>query len=196
MSPHEAQTAVYASFEGLQDRPPSLAGFLVDDELTQIVCDRALMPAAAEKGLPFAEFVDLAAELRDRCRLESRALVTCSDRALIDLRQHAGIDCVCHDAREIGGRWVERRHPEREPRKLHLADLVQLIPGDRFPQLGNQSSAKRLRAVRTMLERKGSYELLTGTVKGQWTKLRQHNESECRGMQAVVVEAARALDDR
>ena len=168
------------------------------DELTQIICDRALMPAAAERGLPFAEFADVAADLRARCRLESCALVICSDQALISLRQHAGIDWadVFRDAREIGGRWVERCHPERQPREWHLADLVSLIPGDRFPQLGNRSSAKRLRAVRTMLERKGSYELLTGTVKGQWTKLLQHNESECKAMQAVVVAAAQALDDR
>ena len=40
-----------------------------------------------------------------------------------------------------------------------------------------------------MIRRKDSYEKFTRTVKGQWSKLLQHNENECRSLRDFVVAA-------
>ena len=47
--------ALYVAAEGLSDQPPSLIGLLCGEEFLQFVCNRDLMPAAAEKGLPYVE---------------------------------------------------------------------------------------------------------------------------------------------
>lgn len=186
---------MYLSIEGGPEEP-ALVGVLVDGDFEPFVCDPVLKPAAAEKGLPFLEIAKLAEMLAARCRSDDRLLIGWSDSVLTAFATHSGNDlsAVFREARAIAADWMARCHPGQAPsRDWRLTDLLALADFPRPPHLGYGKSAKRLRAVRTMIARKGCFEQLTGTVKGQWTKLLQHNETECRGMQAVVTAAARRL---
>ena len=181
---------MYLAVEGAPGEP-AFVGVLVDGDYEPFVCDPLLKPAAAEKGLPFLEIADLAEMLAARCRSEDRLLIGWSDRVLAAFATHTGTDLsvVFREGRAVAADWMARCHPDHAPRDWRLADLLPLVDFPRPPHLGYGKSAKRLRAVRNMIARKGSFEQLTGTVKGQWTKLLQHNETECRGMQAVVTAA-------
>ena len=192
MQPAQAETAVYVAFEGFRDQEPSLAGVLIEDEFLQYVCDRIFKPAAAAKMMPFAEFPDLVAELESRCRSEDRLIIGWSTDELAALSQvsGAGITDLYHEARTTAVRWVTECHPDEDPRDWQLIELMSLVDYERPPHLGFGKSARRLRAVRKMIERKGDFEDLTGTVKGQWTKLLQNNEADCRGLQAVITAAS------
>ncbi len=185
-----ANAAVYLAVDGTPGEP-ALVGVLVDGDFEPFVCDPVLKPAAAEKGLPFLEVTDLADMLVARCRRDDRLLIGWSDSVLTAFASHRGIDLsdVFREARAIAADWMARCHPDQAPRDWRLTDLLPLVNFPLSPHLGYGKSAKRLRAVRKMIARKGSFEQLTGTVKGQWTKLLQHNESECRGMQAIVTAA-------
>jgi len=196
LSAEEARRAIFVAFEGARNEAPAVVGVLTETDFIQFVCDRSLMPAAAEKDLPLLDFVDVAEVIGGRCQSENRHLVAESAEILSTINRLGPFDLSerCVDGLQFVSTWAAGSHPElklRDP--LKLADLLPLVSFPRASALGNQKSAKRLRAVRTMIERKGSYEELTGTVKGQWTKLLKHNETACRGLQAVV--AAAAADD-
>jgi len=183
--------AVYLAVEGAPETP-ALVGVLVDGDFETFVCDPVLKPAAAEKALPFLEIADLADMLAARCRSDDRQLIGWSDSVLAAFPPATRTDLspVFREARAIAAAWMARCHPDQPTRDWRLTDLLPLVDFPRSSHLGYGKSAKRLRAVRSMIARKGSFEQLTGTVKGQWTKLLQHNETECRGMEAVVTTAA------
>ena len=192
ISAADARRAIFVAFEGARNEPPAVVGVLTETDFIQFVCDRTLMPAAAEKDLPLLDFAEVADLVGSRCRSEMRHLVADSADILATINHFGPVDLSERfiDGLQLGAVWVASNHPAfKLPEPLRLADLLPLISFPRAPSLGHQKSAKRLRAVRTMIERKGSYEELTGTVKGQWTKLLRHNESACRGLQAVVVAA-------
>jgi hypothetical protein len=46
------------------------------------------------------------------------------------------------------------------------------------------------RLVRTQLQRRGSFDRLTPTAKGKWTKLLRYNETDVRNLRAMVRAAA------
>ncbi len=193
ISAAEARRAIFVAFEGVRNESPAIVGVLTEEDFIQFVCDRTLMPAAAEKDLPLLDFAEAADLVSSRCRSETRHLVADSADILSTFNRLGPVDLTERfiDGLQLAATWVADSHPDfKMPQPLRLADLLPLVSFPRAPVLGHQKSAKRLRAVRMMIERKGSYEELTGTVKGQWTKLLQHNESACRGLQAAVVAAA------
>ena len=166
---------------------------LTETDFMQFVCDRSLMPGAAEKDLPLLDFGEVADLVGSRCQSETRYLVADSMDILATLTRFGPIDLSERfiDGLQLAATWAADSHSDfKMSEPLRLADLLPLVSFPRAPSLGHQKSTKRLRAVRAMIERKGSYEELTGTVKGQWTKLLRHNESACRGLQAVVVAAS------
>ena len=192
ISAAEARRAIFVAFEGARNEPPAVVGVLTETDFIQFVCDRTLMPAAAEKDLPLLDFGEVADLVGSRCESETRHLVADSADILTTFNHFGPVDLSERfiDGPQLAATWAVDSHPDfKLPDPLKLADLLPLISFPRAPALGHQKSTKRLRAVRTMIVRKGSYEELTGTVKGQWTKLLQHNESACRGLEAVVVAA-------
>ena len=192
ISAAEARRAIFVAFEGARNEAPAIVGVLTETDFIQFVCDRSLMPAAAEKDLPLLDFAEVADLVGSRCQSETRYLVADSADILAMFIRFGPVDLSERfvDGLRLAAAWVTNSHPDfKLPDPLRLAVLLPLVSFPRAPSLGHQKSAKRLRAVRTMIERKGSYEELTGTVKGQWTKLLQHNESACRGLQAVVMAA-------
>ena len=64
--------------------------------------------------------------------------------------------------------------------------MVGVFRGD---YLGVRQTTQRIKAVEDMLERKGSYQLLTAVNKAKWTKLLEHNKIDVEGMKALVLKA-------
>ena len=76
-----------------------------------------------------------------------------------------------------------------------LKDFLGFIGYPRGGHLGHRQSTQRIKAVRNMLTRRGSFEALTAVTKAKWTKLLEHNAIDCRGMQALVLRAAKELEE-
>ena len=68
-----------------------------------------------------------------------------------------------------------------------LKSYLSLIGYPRPVSLGLQKSTSRIKAVSEMLTKKKSFEELTPTVKGKWTKLLAHNRHDVEGMKALVL---------
>jgi len=101
-------------------------------------------------------------------------------------------DCY-RDARMIAKRWVNRLHATEPINGRGLKDFLAFIEFPRGAYLGERKATKRIKAVRDMLRKKGSFEALTPVVKAKWTKLLEHNAIDCRGMRSLVLRAATEL---
>lgn len=194
ITPAEASRAIYVDCEGLKNSAPSLLGILVDGTFESVMVDERLASAAIARQQRCVPLAAVASELLARCRSEGRVLVAYSQHELRLFLTYAAIDFydVYRDARMIAGRWWTCTHPHgrRKDRKLktYLRSIGHAMPA----HLGSGTAAARLRAVVTMLERRGSYRALTPVTKRKWRHLLAYNEHDCRGMEALVCRAVDA----
>lgn len=195
ISPFEAERAIYIDGEGFQDQSPALFGILVGQELEQVVLDPDLAPVAEARGHRLSTLRREAIAIVDRANAEDRRVVAYSQHEREVFADFAGIDIseIYRDARMIGKRWRNRMYPELRGSSNDLKSFLELIGYERGLYLGDRKTTKRIRDVREMVSRKGSYDALTPVKKAQWTKLLQHNEIDCRGMQALVLRASHEL---
>lgn len=180
MTYDEAQSALYLALEGLRNASPAIVGVLAGADFQQFVCDRTLMPAAAEKNLPFLEFPQVTEWLCARSEEEGRPVI-----GLNHLMRHVAEDLT--NRIRYAPSMIDESLDQAPTTLEELLKLVHIAPR---PHLRQQHSSRRLRAVRAMLSRKQDYEALTGTVKGQWSKLLQHNENECRSLRDFTLAIA------
>ena len=193
ISQREAERAIYIDCEGFEDRSPSLLGVLVGEQLEQIVLDPGLAAVARARGHRLSSFEQEILALLDRCKKEGRRIVAYSQHERNLVLQYVNQDAGewYADARMIAKRWKNRfRRTEPLPAR-GLKDYLKLIEYPRGAHLGERKTTKRLKAVGDMVREKGSYEALTPVKKAMWTKLLEHNAIDCRGMQALVMRAAR-----
>lgn len=194
ITPTEAFRAVYLDFEGLMKEPPALAGWACEFELTQVVLDDRLELAARESDLPAKDLDELVAGLLEKCEEEGRAVVGFSQAEKNTVGRYTSRDLspVYRDARLIAKRWINRLHPDAEV-AWELKELLEFI-GFPWPSfLGEGKATKKIRYVREMLGRKGSYDDLTATAKRHWTNLLTYNRIDCLGMRDLVMRAAGEL---
>lgn len=194
ITPKEAFRAVYLDFEGLMKDPPALAGWACEFDLTRVVLDQRLEPAARKRGLSVMNFEEFIDEVIARCEDEGRVIVGFSqaEKNTVDRYTSRDLSPFYRDARLIAKRWVNRLHPDAEV-AWELKDLLEFIgfPWPRY--LGEKKATKKIRYVREMLERKGSFEELTGTAKRHWTNLLTYNMIDCLGMRDLVMRAGAEL---
>ena len=88
----EAENALYVAFEGLVEMAPAVVGILQNELFEQFVCDPILMPAAAEKNIPFSSFNEIALQLEKRCSQQNRRLVALCHRKTSTALQKAGVN--------------------------------------------------------------------------------------------------------
>lgn len=195
ISKQEAVDAIYIDFEGFANHPPSLLGVLVGDTLEQVVLEERLRGAAEAKKLRVEPLASVIGALVKRCECERRLLVAYSQHEKDVILQYAGIDLgeLYRDARKIAKHWKNARHRDRPIAGYGLKDFLDFIEYHRGKHLGERRTTSRLKAVLDMLDRRSSYEDLTPVVKAKWTKLLEHNEVDCCGMQALVKMAAGEL---
>lgn len=197
LTTEQAMRGLYIDFEGFKGKPPALIGILVDGALEQVVLDERLRLAADAKGLRVATLAEVGLELLGRCVKEQRVIIAFSQHEQTMFSAHAQLDIeeYYRNARTIGQRYLRDSGLAGRGDPRSLKEMLECIGYTRDHRLGEQKSTKRLREVLTMLDKWGSYERLTATAKGKWTKLLCHNEHDCRGMSRLV-EKAIAFRDR
>jgi hypothetical protein len=209
-----AERAIYIDFEGTAVDSPSFLGAAWSDGDTlyfrQLVLELALWPAAEAKSASVDWFIEPAGwesvgELRALAEDENRVLIAWSSHEAEEL----GSELVPAKHRDwfatnvingipIAKRWkrathpnvtfaVDPKHPMRG--KNQLSRFLELIDYHVPKAYGPGNSAKRIRDVREMLNRKdGDYAKLTPVAKAKWTKALLHNWHDCVGLRALMIE--------
>ena len=215
----EAQRAIYIDFEGTAVDPPSLLGIVWHDgdeaNFVQYVVEEELWPAAEAKSPDHggncrkATWADLA-EIRHRAETEHRRVFAWSTHEADALSEHvpsqpdrewfaANVENAIPHAKA----WKKTNHPDvvfkKDPKnpflgKNRLNRYFSLIDYPVPQAFGPGNTAQRIRKVREMLKKKGgNYSALTGTKKGQWTKVLKHNWHDCDGLRALILECVSDL---
>jgi len=179
--------AIYIDFEGFMDKAPSLIGVAIGSKFYQAALDEGLRLAADAKKLPVRSGDHLVKDLLERAMRENRRIVAFSPCEKRICRKYYQLDLspVYADANRIVRRWVAKTYPELKRRPKGLKAYLRLIGYERATCLGERQAAQRIRAVRDMCLKRGSYEALTGCVKAKWTKLLEYNKIDVLGMREL-----------
>ena len=218
----EAKRAIYIDFEGTAVDPPSLLGVLSYGgnrrHFVQYVMEEELWPAADAKSPDHggncrpATWADLA-EVRRQAETESRRVFAWSTHEATALEEHVPDEddkkwfaANVENARLNAKAWKKANHPDvvfkKDPKypyagRHQLHKYFKLIDYPVPKAFGPGNAAQRIRYVREMLNRRGGdYSALTGTKKGQWTKVLKHNWYDCDGLQKLILRCAADLETR
>ena len=216
----EAQRAIYIDFEGTAVDPPSLLGVVSYDgnqpKFVQYVIEEELWPAAEAKSPDHggcclqATWADLA-KVRRQAETEDRRVFAWSTHEATALEGHVPDEddrdwfaANVENARLNAKAWKKANHPDvvfkKDPKnpyvgKNRLNRYFRLIDYPVPQAFGPGNTAQRIRKVREMLNnRGGDYSALTGTKKGQWTKVLKHNWYDCDGLRALMLVCAADLE--
>jgi hypothetical protein len=181
------ERAIYIDFEGFMDRAPSLIGVAINSKFYQVVLDEGLRLAADAKKIPVRPGDRLINDLLERAVREQRRIVAFSACEKLICRKYFQLDLspVYADANRIVKNWAAKAYPGLKRRPKSLKAYLRLIGYERATCLGERQAAQRIRAVRGMCMRRGSYEALTGCVKAKWTKLLEYNKIDVLGMREL-----------
>ena len=198
ITPEEAENAIYVDCEGLKHEAPSLIGIQIRDQIDQVVLDPVLAKVAVARNHRLSSLKIEVVNILERARAESRVIVAYTQHEKKLFKEFADVDvsAVYRDARKIAKYWKNALHSEEEIPGRALKDYLKLVGYPRGAHLGDKKTTKRIKAVRDMIDKRGSYEALTPTKKGQWTKLIDHNRIDCDGMRALVIQCAVELKAR
>jgi hypothetical protein len=179
--------AIYIDFEGFLDKAPSLIGVAIGSKFYQVALDAGLRLAAAAKKIPVREGDELVRDLLERAIRENRRIVAFSpcEKRICKKYYQLDLSPVYADANRIVKRWVAKAYPELRRRPKSLKAYLKLIGFERAACLGERQAAQRIRAVRGMCMRRGSYAALTGCAKAKWTKLLEYNKIDVLGMREL-----------
>lgn len=109
---------------------------------------------------------------------------------------------VWRDGKVSAKQWKKRRHPDAKFVRIigsgthRLDEYLKLIAYNVPKHFGHQQAAARISYVRSQLEKRKRYALLTPTAKGKWTKLLDYNFHDCNGLREVVLTAAGEAETR
>ena len=179
--------AIYIDFEGFWGQAPSLIGVAIGSKFYQVVLDEGLRLAAGAKVIPVRSGDRLVGDLLERAMREKRRIVAFSSCEKRICRDYYRLDLspVYADANRIVKSWAAHAYPELKRRPKSLKAYLRLIGYPRAACLGERQAAQRIRAVKGMCMRRGSYEALTGCVKAKWTKLLEYNKVDVLGMREL-----------
>jgi len=179
--------AIYIDFEGFMDKAPSLIGVAIGSKFYQVALDDDLRLAAAAKKIPVRDGDELVRDLLERAIREKRRIVAFSpcEKRICKKYYQLDLSPVYVDANRIVKKWVAKAYPELKRRPKSLKAYLKLIGYERAACLGERQAAQRIRAVRGMCMRRGSYEALTGCAKAKWTKLLAYNRIDVLGMREL-----------
>jgi len=187
LTPEMVRRAIYIDFEGFLDRAPSMIGVAINSKFYQVVLDEGLRLAANAKKIPVRPGDELVRDLLERAMRENRRIVAFSPCEKRICRKYYQLDLspVYADANRVVKNWVARAYTDLKRRPKSLKAYLKLIGYERATCLGERQAAQRIRAVRGMCLRRGSYEALTGCVKAKWTKLLEYNKIDVLGMREL-----------
>ena len=213
LSPDQARRALYIDFEGTMTDPASFLGIACEGEWEVIVVEEALWPTVSHGArggsIRQATIREALTELRNRAKRESRTIVAWSTRELDEIQStlpDAGPEAAWWTANLINAlpiakRWAKQNsvpiraipstHGGRENR-YSLTGFMEAVGFEVPKTFGPGNSAQRIRHVRTQLATRGSFEALTRTAKGKWSRGLQHNRYDCLGLAAVMEAVSQA----
>lgn len=196
-TPSEADRAIYLDLEGFMDSAPALAGWRIDGCFHQIVLDPKLRPAAEVRDIEVSTGRAFFGELEAMARRERRRVCAFTRHELNVVREHFGVDLrACYlDGHKLAKRWWNRLRPCERPADWSLEAFERCLGLERPRIFGAGHASQRLRHVRDQLVRRGSWEALTPTAKGKWTKLLSYNRLDVEHLETLVIRAARDLAD-
>ena len=179
--------AIYIDFEGFWGKAPSLIGVAIGSKFYQVVLDEGLRLAADAKKIPVRPGDQLVGDLLERAKREKRRIVAFSpcEKRICGKYYQLDLSSVYADANRVVKRWAAKAYPDLKRRPKSLKAYLRLIGYERATCLGERQAAQRIRAVRGMCLKRGSYEALTGCVKAKWTKLLQYNKIDVLGMREL-----------
>ena len=200
----EAARALHLDFEGFKNGAPVFAGIRADGDWSATVFGDVapdLVPAAEAKGLAVVDLDGFLQTTVDRAVAEDRVVTGFSRREFLvfEERRFASDHLRSRfvNLLPLGRRWRRETHPEvdarvkasRARRKRSgrwigghgntLLDFARLLEAPRRASHGKGCTTSRLRHVMTQVERRGDFSRLTTTAKGKWTRVLQHNETDC-----------------
>lgn len=193
----DAENAIYIDCEGFADKSPALIGILHGDDFEQVVLDPVLSPVAIARGHRISTLPVEANQLVLNSESLSVPIVGFTQHEPRIFSKYANIDLEDHyrDAHKIAKRWRSILYPDHRLSSNGLKDFLDFIEYPVGSYLGYKKTTKRLKDVRDMIKKHTKYDDLTPVAKAKWTKLLQHNEIDCRGMQELVQLASRELDE-
>jgi len=215
LTPQDAARAIYVDFESLGtaiDRPAILGSLVAgetDGVFQQFVLDEALATATvARKNVCIDASPEAAVTaVVDIAERESRLVVSWSthERAVVRAVCAANLAdrfaAVHRNALDTARKWKRSVYPAfpfalkrfggKHPLKQYLRMVAYPLPAAIRPA----TPAKWLRhTLQQMHAHDGRYRRITHEAKRDWHRLLVYNEHDCRGMHAVVTQAARELD--
>ncbi len=215
LSEPKVSTAIYVDFESLgnaQDRPAILGVLVVDhrsEQFRQFVLDDALRRAAVARkdvcvNATPDEAVTVVVEEAERRDL---AVVSWSnyDREVVRTTCSKGLAarfCAVHrNALETAKPWKRHLYPnfpfalKRFGGKHPLKEYFRMTGYEVPAQLRPSAPAKWLKhTLQQIKANDGRYGHITQEAKRDWHKLLVYNEHDCRGMRAVIQQAAIELE--
>lgn len=191
MSQVETARAIYIDFEGFVDKAPALIGVATEGDFFQVALDQGLELAAVARKMSSQQGDEVIGSLLAKAREEKRRIVAYSQHEKRVCKKFYAIDLspVYADARLIAKKWRKKTHPGLKPGPKSLKEYLHLIGYERGSYLGEKQSTQRIKAVRDMCAKRGSYEALTATVKAKWTRLLQNNSIDVLGMRELCRKA-------
>ena len=185
----EALDGIYIDFEGPLNDPPALLGCLIDGCLERIILDEGLRLAADYSHFRLSSLDKEFNRILDMAISEDRKIFAFSHTERTIFRKFSGLldrlsefEPVYVDILPISRKWTRDFFPEEKDLRHSLKDLSALIGFPYPPSIGKQKAAKRIRDVRNMLAGRSSYDDLTPTAKGKWTKLLKYNRLDCENL--------------
>lgn len=213
-SPDRARRALYIDFEGTMTEPASFLGIACEGVWEAVIVEQALWSAATHGvrcgSVRFGQIHDVLTELRQKSEVEHRSVVAWSTRELEEIQAvlpQTGSEAKWWqtnliNALPIAKRWARlhsiqiREIPSSHggrPNRHSLAGFMEAVGFEVPSTFGPGNSAQRIRHVRNQLAKRGSFESLTRTSKGKWSRGLQHNRYDCLGLAAVMEAVAQSL---
>lgn len=199
MTAAEARTAFYVDFEGGQDQPPVLMGYLRKGPVQQQVVDRVFKVAGPE----FLELRQAVSTLVTRAQKQDRRIVSWSEHDLEIIRgltNEPGLvrafEARYANGRALAARWASLMNDVVKPADGDLENYLPLVGFEVPDHAGPGRVGKTLRSVGPSLT---AGRTLTAPQAAAWADLLEHNRYDCEGLRAVCIRAASDLerfDDR
>jgi len=204
----EARRAIWLDFEGGKDKPPSLAGVLVDDLYSATILNPDFASLAKNRKLIQRSLADFVRDTLATAARENRVVAAWSEHELNQMEEFdEGILEACYrNANKLVLNFFRKKRPKTMKRlrqqikrdkaegkwrnnNVGLKDLLGLdyIEYDFPDRLESFKPAKTISQMEDQLARHGgNYRKVATGAKRAFTQLIRYNEHDCRGMAYMV----------
>lgn len=190
----EARTAFYLDFEGGQDNPPVLVGYLRKEHVQQYIVDRTFKSV----GHDFLELRQAVATVITRAIKQDRRIVSWSEHDLEIVRGLTNepeliraFEARYANGRALAARWATRMSDIDKPAEGDLENYFALVDFKVPERAGPGRVGATIRSLAPTLQ---AGRALSPDQSERWEDLLLHNRYDCEGTRAVCIRAATDLE--